>query len=195
MFANVVGILANTGLRPKELLGLYWHEVKVNKNDSRRLQRSHRLITIRQDNSKTGRSRTVNAPVGERVDRIKGIYKDLNCQLKPDDYFLLNPFDKDRKSYTREILAKRLKMVLEESGLQAKLNETGRNITLYSFRHMYITWRLRYGQVPIQLVAKNCGTSINMIEKTYGHISTVLETEVLTKNQGYAITASINLAD
>lgn len=193
IFSNAVGILANTGLRPKELLGLYWHEIKVNKNDSHRLQKSHRLITVRQDNSKTGRSRTVNSPVGERIDRIKGVYKDLECDVKLDDFFMLNPNSKARKSYTRENLANRLKDVLEKSGLKERLDETDRNITLYSFRHMYICWRLRYGQVPIQLVAKNCGTSINMIEKTYGHISTVLETEVLTKNQGYAVTASIIL--
>ena len=31
LFANAIGILANTGLRPKELLGLYWYEIKVNK--------------------------------------------------------------------------------------------------------------------------------------------------------------------
>ena len=100
---------------------------------------------------------------------------------------------KDVRSYTRENLARRLKDVLEGSGLQQTLDETDRNVTLYSFRHMYICWRLRYGQVPIQLVAKNCGTSINMIEKTYGHISTVLETEILTKNQGYATVASVSL--
>ena len=194
-FANVIGVLANTGLRPKELLGLYWYEIKVNKNDSRRLQRSHRLLTIRQDNSKTGRSRTVNAPVGERIDRIKGIYKHLEFEVKPDDFFMVNPSSKGRKSYTRENLARRLKDVLEGSGLQQRLEQTGRNVTLYSFRHMYICWRLRYGQVPIQLVAKNCGTSINMIEKTYGHISTVLETELLTKNQGYAINSSIDLVN
>ena len=193
VFSNVVGILANTGLRPKELLGLYWHEIKVNKNDSRRLQRSHRLISIRQDNSKTGRSRTVNAPVGERIDRIKDIYKKMNFETNPDDFFMVNPNSKGRKAYTRENIANRLRDVLEESGLKQKLDETDRNITLYSFRHMYICWRLRYGQVPIQLVAKNCGTSINMIEKTYGHISTVLETELLTRNQGYAVTASVSL--
>ena len=195
VFANIVGVLANTGLRPKELLGLYWHEIKINKNDSRRLQRSHRLLTIRQDNSKTGRSRTVNAPVGERVDRIKDIYKDLKFEIKPDDFFMVNPSSNERKSYTRENLARRLKDVLEGSGIQNTLEETDRNVTLYSFRHMYICWRLRYGQVPIQLVAKNCGTSINMIEKTYGHISTVLETELLTKNQGYAINSSIDLVN
>ena len=153
------------------------------------------MLTIRQDNSKTGRSRTVNAPIGERIDRIKSIYSDLECEIRADDFFILNPNSKERKPYTRENLANRLKDVLAASGLQQKLDETGRNITLYSFRHMYICWRLRYGKVPIQLVAKNCGTSINMIEKTYGHISTVLETELLTKNQGYALTSSLSLAD
>ena len=49
--------------------------------------KDHTDLTIRQDNSKTGRSRIVNAPVGERVDRIKGIYKDLNFEIKPDDFY------------------------------------------------------------------------------------------------------------
>lgn len=135
----------------------------------------------------------MNAPVGERIDRIKDIYKKMNFETNPDDFFMVNPNSKGRKAYTRENIANRLRDVLEESGLKQKLDETDRNITLYSFRHMYICWRLRYGQVPIQLVAKNCGTSINMIEKTYGHISTVLETELLTRNQGYAVTASVSL--
>ena len=119
----------------------------------------------------------------------------MRFEIKPDDFFMVNPSSKGRKSYTRENLARRLKDVLEGSGLQKKLEQTDRNVTLYSFRHMYICWSLRYGQVPIQLVAKNCGTSINMIEKTYGHISTVLETELLTKNQGYAVNSSIDLVN
>ena len=106
----------------------------------------------------------------------------------------MNPDRKDRSPYTREALANRLKEVIELSGLKKQLDQTDRNITLYSFRHQYICWRLRYGNVPIQLVAKNCGTSINMIEKTYGKIQTELQTELLTKNQNFAKETEIDLA-
>ena len=193
LFTNILGLLNNTGLRTKELRFLRWHEIKVNPNDTGKLKRTHRLITIRQDNSKTGKSRVVNAPVGERVERIREIYKKLGCELQPDDYVIMNPEKKDRSPYTRENLSNRLKEVLKVSGVQEILDKTGRNITLYSCRHQYICWRLRYGQVPIQLVAKNCGTSINMIEKTYGKISTELQTELLTRNQSFAKDSEIFL--
>lgn len=195
LFTNILGILNNTGLRTMELRFLRWHEIKVNPNDSKQLQKTHRLITIRQDNSKTGISRTVNAPIAERIKRVEEIYKKLGCELQPDDYVIMNPERKDRAPYTRELLAIRLKVVLEKSGLQKKLDQTSRKVTLYSCRHQYITWRLRFGQVPIQLVAKNCGTSINMIEKTYGKIATELETELLTRNQSYARNSEIFLRD
>ena len=64
------------------------------------------------------------------------------------------------------------------------MDAEGKNITFYSFRHQWITWRIRYGDVPIAILAKAAGTSIQMIDKTYSKILVEKNTEVLTKAQG-----------
>lgn len=46
-----------------------------------------------------------------------------------------------------------------------KLNER----TLYSLRHSYITWNLK-NKGDIAALAKQCGTSIEMIDRTYSHL-------------------------
>ena len=88
----------------------------------------------------------------------------------------------------------RLKDTLELSGLAEEIKNTNSKISLYSFRHQYICWRLRYGNVPIHLIAKNCGTSIQKIEQTYGHIETERQVDVITKNQGYGRSADVDLS-
>ncbi len=41
---------------------------------------------------------------------------------------------------------------------------------LYSLRHTYITWQLKSREIRIDILAKQCGTSVAMIEKHYSHI-------------------------
>lgn len=41
--------------------------------------------------------------------------------------------------------------------------------TLYSLRHSYITWNLK-SKADIASLAKQCGTSIEMIDRTYSHL-------------------------
>jgi hypothetical protein len=77
----------------------------------------------------------------------------------------------------------RLKVVMEKSGLEDELSKKGKRVSLYSFRHQYACWRLRYGDVPIHLLAKQMGTSIEKIMKTYGHIEVEQQADVITKAQ------------
>jgi integrase len=191
IFYNTLGILYNTGLRPKEILGLKINEITKNEGDSPELQKTHYKIKIRKENSKTGRSRTLVAPVKKRVERIKAAYKALGVPHQPQDFLIFNPHSKERKEYTRQSLYQRLQQVLEQSGLKEELEATGKKISLYSSRHAFITWRLRYGNVPIHLLAKATGTSIDKIEKTYGHIEVEKQTELLTRGQGYAQNAEV----
>jgi integrase len=79
----------------------------------------------------------------------------------------------------------RLKEVFRESGLQEEFDKENKNVSLYSFRHQYACWRLRYGDVPIHLLAKQMGTSVSKIESTYGHIMVVEQADQITKNQEY----------
>ena len=91
------------------------------------------------------------------------------------------------------MLYQRLQETIELSGLKEELDAINEHISLYSFRHQYIAWRLRYGGVPVHLIAKNCGTSIFQIESTYGHIETEKQIEIITKNQGISKKAEVEL--
>ena len=77
----------------------------------------------------------------------------------------------------------RLKKTLLASGVQDQLDKEGKSITLYSNRHFYAYLRL-LNKVPIHILAKNMGTSVQKIESTYGHINTELHADVITKGQG-----------
>jgi integrase len=65
------------------------------------------------------------------------------------------------------------KTILEEENL--KVDRDGRPRTAYSLRHTYICLRLMEG-ADIYQIAKNCRTSVEMIEKYYAaHIKTNLD--------------------
>jgi integrase len=63
--------------------------------------------------------------------------------------------------------------VLKDEGL--KFDREGQRWTFYSLRHTYICLRLMEG-ADIYQIAKNCRTSVDMIEKYYAsHIKTSLD--------------------
>lgn len=195
IFSKAWGILMNTGMRPKELLGLKVKEINSNPHISDEEERKKQVvITIRADNSKTGRSRRVVAPIKRRIEVILRAYKKLGIIHTPEDYLLISPTSKNRNQYTRQALYQRLKATLEQSGLTAEMAKEGKSISLYSARHAYITWRLRYGGVPIHLLAKQTGTSVEKIEKTYGHIEVEKQAEEITRAQGKAVKVEVDFA-
>ena len=63
-------------------------------------------------------------------------------------------------------LSKKFTYVLEKLNLrQSPYGER----TLYSLRHSYITWNLK-SKADYAALAKQCGTSIEMIDRTYSHL-------------------------
>ena len=52
---------------------------------------------------------------------------------------------------------------------EVPISKEGMNRTIYSLRHFYGTQRLR-GNINPYILVKNMGTSVEMIEKFYGHI-------------------------
>jgi integrase len=56
------------------------------------------------------------------------------------------------------------KTILDEENL--RFDREGQPRTAYSLRHTYICWRLMEG-ADIHQIAKNCRTSVEMIEKYY----------------------------
>jgi hypothetical protein len=75
-----------------------------------------------------------------------------------------------------------LNSILDEEGL--KKDRDGKMRTAYSLRHTYICFRLMEG-ADIYQIAKNCRTSVEMIEKFYAaHIKTMLDAAAINVRRG-----------
>ena len=163
LYFTFIQMLYTTGMRCKEILGLRVCEVRQNPSPldvEEAKQMGHRevkemmLIDIRRTNSKTGYPRVIAAPVKTIYESVITIQKMLGSDLNGNDYLFMNPGSKERKYYTREVFARRLKKCLKDSGLQDKIDMDGRKINLYSARHAWFSWRLRYGSVPFNYLRK-----------------------------------------
>lgn len=183
IFREYMGIAYSTGMRPKEILGLKWKDVRVNITDSKENQKVYRIVEVRADNSKTGKKRSVNAPIARRLQRLEKAYRDIGMTKEPEDFIFRNPtWERQNKNipYKQPAFTKRLDAVLNESNIQNELDKTGRRITLYSSRHFYTTLRLQNG-LNIHLLAKQLGTSTTYIDQTYSHIQVELNTEKISQ--------------
>ena len=105
--------------------------------------------------------------------------------MQPNDYLFMNVNSEERLPYTREALSKRLRTALVDSGLQSELDAENKNITLYSARHAFITWKMRYGQLDLPLLSRISGTSVQLIMKTYGHIDVEAEAARIVHNSRF----------
>ena len=80
-----------------------------------------------------------------------------------------------------------LNRVLDE--LDLKTDREGRRRTAYSLRHTYICLRLMEG-ADIYQIAKNCRTSVEMIEKFYAsHIANTLDAAAINVRKAAAAKA------
>ena len=183
IFTEFILLLSNAGFRPKELLGIKFKEIYASPNWTTEQKDYNVVMVVRRDNSKTGKERRVVAPVKKRIDRILSAYKKLGIKHEPDDFLFINAAYGRRTALGRMIMYQRLKKTLLASGVQDQLDKEGKSITLYSNRHFYAYLRL-LNKVPIHILAKNMGTSVQKIESTYGHINTELHADVITKGQG-----------
>jgi integrase len=149
---DYVLIMANTGLRPDEGRRLEFRDVKIVKVDGT----NERILEI-EVRGKRGVGFCKSMPGA--VLPFRRLQKRNNPQ-PTDRLFPGNP---------RELL----NAILEEEGL--KFDRDGQRRTAYSLRHTYVCFRLREG-ADIYQIAKNCRTSVEMIEKYYAsHIRTALD--------------------
>jgi integrase len=186
IFQLFMDMLFLTGMRPNELLSLKWGDISENQNDTKEQRKEHRLVTVRKENSKTGSSRVINARIGKVADHLKWFYEQpLGLETRPSNFLFQNIAKTKRGSnapYELPGMTKRFQYVLDHSGLTEQLKKEERHLTLYSTRHTYTTFRLQDANVDIHLLAKNLGTSVFYIEKTYSHIETAQNTGALNKN-------------
>jgi integrase len=173
---DYVLFMANTGLRPDEANRLEFRDVSVVKDPS-----SGETILEIEVRGKRGvgyckstaqavlpfkrlKERLRNSPKGDAEGNL--------AKAKPAPTDLVFP------NKPRELL----NIILEEEGLKKDREDNPR--TAYSLRHTYICFRLMEG-ADIYQIAKNCRTSVEMIEKFYAaHIKTTLDAAAINVRKG-----------
>ncbi len=148
--------MANTGLRPDEAMRLQFRDVSV------------------VDDEATGET---ILKIEVRGKRVVGYCKSTSGAVRPIERLV----ERNDPSPTDLIFPKSHRQlfnrILIEEGL--KFDREGNRRTAYSLRHSYICFRLEEG-ADIYQIAKNCRTSVEMIEKHYAvHIKTSLDTTAI----------------
>ncbi|WP_417371846.1 hypothetical protein [Gelidibacter japonicus] len=148
--------MANTGLRPDEVKRIQYRDVEIIEDED--TDETILLIEVR---GKRG--------VGYCKSMIGAVlpFERLIKRNNPKPHDLV--FSADHK--------KQFNNILEKEGL--KFDRDGNRRTAYSLRHSYICFRLMDG-ADVYQVAKNCRTSVEMIEKHYAsHIKNSLDASAI----------------
>ncbi|HEY4359708.1 MAG TPA: hypothetical protein VGN17_02010 [Bryobacteraceae bacterium] len=148
--------IGNTGVRPDEAARLEHRDVEIVED----LATGETILVI-EVRGKRGSGYCKSMPGAVRP------YERLVERNKPQ------PTDRLFPGHHRELF----NAILDEENL--KFDRDGRPRTLYSLRHTYICFRLLEGADIYQL-AKNCRTSVEMIEKYYAaHIKSMLDARAI----------------
>jgi integrase len=187
---DYVLFMANTGLRPDEAARLEFRDVKIVKD-----QGSKETILEIEVRGKRGigwckSTSSAVLPFKRLRDRLRPeLLPDSDEQLPPapDQAAPRNgkaPLVKPGPTQRLFPMKQRglLNTILDE--LKLKHDRDGNVRTAYSLRHTYICFRLMEG-ADIYQIAKNCRTSVEMIEKFYAaHIKTMLDATAINVRKG-----------
>jgi integrase len=186
---DYVLFMANTGLRPDEAARLEFRDVRIVKDAGSK--ETILEIEVRGKRGIGWCKSTAGAvlPFERLRDRLRPeILPDTDeddsapdqvssKKIKPK-LVKTQPTDRLFPTKQRELL----NAILGE--LKLKLDRDGNVRTSYSLRHTYICFRLMEG-ADIYQIAKNCRTSVEMIEKFYAaHIKTMLDATAINVQRG-----------
>jgi len=173
LLRNYVLFLLHSGLRPgTETDNLQWKHVQEIKN-SRGENRVK--LTVQ---GKRGLRYPVISPAARaalyqiRVDNLK------DGKFPGDDeyVFTLKNGKRVKNDYFRQLFRK----ALEHEECDLLEDDIGRQRSLYCLRHTYATNQLVFQKVSIYTLAEQMGTSVQMIERHYGHLTPELAVDELT---------------
>ena len=126
------------------------------------LFRTGQVILGKHKRSKTQRTPTIRH-ITLNAEALEVFTRYCSGKDEIDRVFL----NSDGKPFTRQRLAERFNRVKAVS-LEQELGKVREEITIYSFRDLWISEALMAGN-DIATVARMAGTSITMIERAYGH--------------------------
>ncbi|WP_426037937.1 tyrosine-type recombinase/integrase [Brevundimonas sp. DC300-4] len=166
---QVFFILANTGMRVGELRGLRWGDLRTVKTD----KAAHLVAYVR---GKTGKREVVfQGGADIYVKRLFDLRKEeLGQDPVPSNFVVCH---KDGTAIGT--MMRSFQSLLSHAGIPAE--KDGGTRTVYSLRHFYATQRLSHDTSPF-LLAKQMGTSVEMLEKFYGQTVTSTLAAQITKS-------------
>lgn len=148
---DYVLFMVNTGLRPDEALRLEYRDVSIVTDESM----NEKILEIE-----------------VRGKRVVGYCKSMPGAVQPFQRLKQRNTGKPTDKLFPKFQKQLFNAILDE--LDMKKDRDGQARTAYSLRHTYICLRLMEG-ADIYQIAKNCRTSVEMIEKYYAsHIKTPL---------------------
>ena len=195
MFYNAMRIAMDTGIRIGSLKKLKWKHIAITENSAlpKSEQKMYVSVNVPAENTKTGSSYRITAPIAAYLNNIRRVVRrDL---MKPNNFIFCNQGRKEEKVWSARIWEDYLMEVLVEARLanwnpdmkrghrnKRIIIHSGKNITFYSFRHTYITMRLKSG-TPLAVVASQCNTSLKYIQDHYYHYRSDENIEQLMKGR------------
>jgi integrase len=173
---DFVLFMANTGLRPDEALRLEFRDVEVEEDEA-----TGKTILVIKVRGKRGVGYCKSMPGAvEPFRRLQNRPRPTprgDAGNSPANAGLKNAVPRLNDRIFPKTHRELLKDILNE--LDLKTDREGNIRTTYSLRHTYISFRLMEG-ADIYQIAKNCRTSVEMIEKYYAsHIKDRLDTSAI----------------
>jgi len=170
-------ILANCGARVGEMRFLRWGDLTTQKDTSNFTDVIKKNLVARVT-GKTGKREIVFQEGSEEyIKRLYDLRKgELDDHPTSEDFVFCNtkgqPIQSFRKGFDNLLVF-----------CDLTNDSTGKKRSLYSLRHFYATQRLSE-EVSPYLLAAQMGTSIEMLERFYGHVVTSLVAREVTKTKG-----------
>ena len=123
--------------------------------------------------------------IASTLESMQKLYKSIGVECGKDD--ICSSISKTRRGqnvvWGQPLIDKRLKSVCALSADAGVWEPDGRNITNYSARHYFATQAIMR-RVDIYDIALNMGTSIQYLQSTYIHATTLMKADDITKGQG-----------
>jgi Phage integrase SAM-like domain len=185
---DFIVFMVNTFLRPSDWYLLKRGQVRVEARD----KGDAPILILSPSSSKTINTQIVSMPAAVPV------YKNILSRqdgggassasdegwwtAKPDHYVFL-PHIKNRNT-ARDLMRRFFDHLVKKAGL--KTAHTGTDRTIYSLRHTAIALRLLKGdKVDLLFLARNCRTSVDMIDRFYArHLSALMAPEKIVGIKG-----------
>jgi integrase len=161
MTCNFLLLMCNTGMRPPEAKNLRWRDVAFRTDPQ---GRSFVILYVR--GKKKFHELVAASNVAEYLERVRAVSK----ATEPDDFVFSTSQGRQAETLHKAPIGS----LLKDSGLL--MSSSGSRRSTYCFRHTYATFRLSEG-VDVYFLAKQMGTSVQMIEDHYGHINPVKNAE------------------